>query len=417
MLTLVSCAMLTPAVERPSGHERPAQRMVVLARKNLFADLPRFIVALCAVVFAVTLLTVQTGIYNGFIWSTSLMIEESKADIWLAAKQILYLEITLPLTYGQLAKVRALPGVARAEPIIMRTALWRSPRDTLNATRVVGFEPNGTLFTPGNLAADDLEKLHQPFTFFADASQLEALDLRGVGERGTVGGLRAQLIQLTHGTQPIVSPTFLYTSLETANAYAPSALSFLTPSSDTRPAPLSDSDSITFILVGAKDRNDVPRLQHALQRAVPGTQALTRRQMLDLTRGYWVRRTSIGFALTLTALLGLIVGAVVVGQILYVSVSEHLKEYGTLRAIGAADRFLYGVIIRQAVYMAVLGYVPSLILSILIASIASHRGVPIQITPLTALIVFFLTLAMCVIAAVFAMQRVVRVDPAVAFRA
>ncbi|MBV8690000.1 MAG: ABC transporter permease, partial [Candidatus Eremiobacteraeota bacterium] len=310
--------------------------MVVLARKNLFADLPRFIVALCAVVFAVTLLTVQTGIYNGFIWSTSLMIEESKADVWLAAKQILYLEITLPLTYGQLSKVRAVPGVARAEPIIMRTALWRSPRDTLDATRIVGFEPNGTLFVPGKLTAKDLRKLQQPFTFLADASQLGALDLRAVGERGTVSGLRAQLVQLTHRTQPIVSPTFLYTSLETANAYAPSALSFLNPSDETRTAPLSDSDSITFILVGAKNGSDLPPLQRALERAVPGTQALTRQQMLDLTRGYWVRRTSIGFALTLTALLGLIVGAVVVGQILYVSVSEHLKEYGTLRAIGAA---------------------------------------------------------------------------------
>ncbi|MBV9276770.1 MAG: FtsX-like permease family protein [Candidatus Eremiobacteraeota bacterium] len=391
--------------------------MVVLARKNLFADLPRFIVALCAVVFAVTLLTVQTGIYNGFIWSTSLMIEESKADVWLAAKQILYLEITLPLTYGQLSKVRAVPGVVRAEPIIMRTALWRSPRDTLDATRIVGFEPNGTLFVPGKLTAKDLRKLQQPFTFLADASQLGALDLRAVGERGTVSGLRAQLVQLTHRTQPIVSPTFLYTSLETANAYAPSALSFLNPSDETRTAPLSDSDSITFILVGAKNGSDLPPLQRALERAVPGTQALTRQQMLDLTRGYWVRRTSIGFALTLTALLGLIVGAVVVGQILYVSVSEHLKEYGTLRAIGAADTLLYGVIIRQAVYMAVLGYIPSLLLSFIIAAIASQRGVPIQITPLTAAIVFILTLAMCVVAAAFAMQRVVRVDPAVAFRA
>ncbi|MBV8727665.1 MAG: FtsX-like permease family protein [Candidatus Eremiobacteraeota bacterium] len=391
--------------------------MVVLARKNLFADLPRFIVALCAVIFAVTLLTVQTGIYNGFIWSTTLLIEESRADIWLAAKQILYLEITLPLTYGQLTRVRSVPGVARAEPIILRTALWRSPRDTLDATRVVGFDPAGRLFSPGNLAASDLRKLQRPFSFFADASQLDALDMQHVGERGTVGGLRGTLVQLTHGTQPIVSPTFLYTSLETANAYAPSALSFLTPSNDARPAPLTDSDSVTFILVAAKSRNNIQNLQGALERALPGTQALTRQEMLNQTRGYWLRRTSIGFALSLTALLGLIVGAVVVGQILYVSVSEHIKEYGTLRAIGAADPFLYGVIVRQALYMAVLGYIPSLILSLVISVIASHRGVAIQITPVTAAIVFVLTLAMCIIAAAFAMQRVVRVDPAVALRA
>jgi len=390
--------------------------MVVLARKNLFADLPRFLVALCAVIFAVTLLTVQTGIYNGFVKSTSLLIEESKADIWLAARQMAYLEVTLPLPYASVARARAVPGVLRAEPIILRTALWRSRHDTLDPGRVVGFDPNGTLFAPGNLSRSDLQKLREPYTFFADAAQLGSLDLRAVGEQGTIGGLRARLVHLTHGTQSIISPTFIYTSLETANAYTPSALSFLTPASDARPAPLADSDSINYILIAARDRRNIAALKQSLERAVPESRALTRQEMMQLTRTYWLQRTSIGFALSLTALLGLIVGAVVVGQILYVSVSEHLKEYGTLRAIGAADALLYGVIMRQAFYMAVLGYVPSLLLSYLIASIASHRGVSILITPAIAAVVFALTLAMCIVAAVFAMQRVVRVDPAVAFR-
>jgi putative ABC transport system permease protein len=388
--------------------------MVVLARKNLFADLPRCIVALCAVMFAVTLLTVQTGIYNGFIRSTSLLIEESTADIWIASKEMAFLEVTLPLTYARLAQVRSVPGVARAEPIILRPALWRSPHDTLDAARVIGFDPDGALFDPGNVRRAELRQLSQPYTFFADASQLRALDT-SVGEAGSISGYRARLIQVTRGTQSIVSPTFIYTSLETANAYAPSALSFLTPTNEARPAPLTDSDSITFILVAARDRNNLARLKSSLERAIPGSRALTKAEMVAMTRNYWLQRTSIGFALTLTALLGLIVGAVVVGQILYVSVSEHLKEYGTLRAIGAADPFLYGVIMRQAVYMAVLGYVPSLILSFLIAAIAADRGVVIQITALTAGVVFVLTLAMCIIAAAFAMQRVVRVDPAVAF--
>lgn len=390
--------------------------MVVLARKNLFADMPRFVVALCAVIFAVTLLTVQTAIYNGFVRSTSLLIEESKADIWLAARQMTYLEVTLPLPYGRVARAREVPGVARAEPMILRTALWRSPHDTLDAGRVVGFDPNGRLFAPGDLSRTDLQKLREPYTFFVDASQLGSLDVPGVGARGTIGGFRAHLVHLTHGTQSIISPTFMYTSLETANAYTPSALSFLTPSNDTHPAPLSDSDSITYILIAARDHRDIAALKKSLERAIPQSRALTRQEMVDLTRTYWLKRTSIGFALTLTALLGLIVGAVVVGQILYVSVSEHLKEYGTLRAIGAADRLLYGVIMRQAFYMAILGYVPSLLLSMLIASIASHRGVAILITPATAAVVFALTLAMCIVAAVFAMQRVVRVDPAIAFR-
>ncbi len=372
--------------------------------------------ALSGIVFAITLLTVQLGIFNGFVRSTTLLIEESKADIWIANRHMAYLEVTLPLPYELLAQTRATPGVARAEPMIVRTILWSSSHGGLNVGRVVGFDPTGSLFTPGDLPAGELARLEQPYTFLADAAHLHLIDLRKVGETGTIGLLHGRLVGLTHGTQPIVSATFFYTSLESANAYTPSALSFFS-SANAKPAELTRGDTISYILVKAKNPAQIAALQSRLERRLPDVRALTREEMMSRTRDYWVNRTSLGFVLLLGAVMGVIVGIAVVGQILYTSVSEHLREYGTLKAIGVSDGFLYLVIALQAVYVASIGYLPSLGLSVLVAAIAARRGVDILITPVTAVIVFVIAVAMCVGSAIFAIQRVRRADPAVIFRA
>lgn len=378
--------------------------------------MPRFLVALAGIVFAVTLLTVQMGIFNGFKRSTTLLIEESKADIWIAQRDMAYLEVTLPLPYERLAQTRAIPGVAIAEPMILRTILWHSTHGGLNVGRVVGFNPDGRLFAPGDVPRSELDRLRESYTFLVDAAHLDLVDLRKPGDTGTIGLLPARLVGITHGTQPIVSATFFYMSLESANAYTPSALSFFSPT-NAKPPPLTTGDSISFILVKAKNAAGVAALQRVLNRRLADAHAFTRAEMMARTRDYWVNRTSLGFVLFLGALLGIIVGIAVVGQILYTSVNEHLREYGTLKAIGVADRFLYVVIALQAVFMALIGYLPSLALSLLVASIAARRGVEVSITPGTAAIVLAAAVVMCVASAAFAVQRVTRADPAIVFRA
>jgi putative ABC transport system permease protein len=122
--------------------------------------------------------------------------------------------------------------------------------------------------------------------------------------------------------------------------------------------------------------------------------------------------------LSLGAVVGILVGMIVVAQILYASVADHIKEFGTLKAMGAPDRLLYSVILEQAFWMAVLGYIPGMALCLGVASWASAtQGILILITPASAVGVFFLTLVMCGGSAFFAIQKVTRVDPAIVFKA
>lgn len=371
--------------------------------------------ALSGIVFAVTLLTVQVALFSGFSNSTTLPIAESSADVWVTAPEMLYFEGTLPLEYGIVAKVRAVPGVARAEALSLGIARWRSPRDELALGRVIGFDPEGELFNPGNADGSTLHLLRRPYAFAVDASQLHVLDLLP-GQSGVIGTLPARLAYTTRGTQPIVSATFFYTSLETANAYTPSALSFFSPPGSA-PPPLESTDPIMYVMVKAKNAASSAQLAAAIQRTIPHVRAMTREQMLATTRDYWVKRTGIGFILSLIALMGAIVGIAVVGQILYTSINEHFHEYGTLKAIGVNDSYLYGVIALQASCMAVIGYLPSLALTFAIRGVAAARGVDILITPGGALLVLAAALLICMSAGMLAMQRVIRADPALVFRA
>lgn len=378
--------------------------------------MPRFFVALSGIVFAVTLLTVQVALYTGFSNSTTLAISESSADVWVAAPEMLYFEGTLPLQYGLVAKVRAVPGVRRAEALSLGVARWLSPHDRLALGRVIGFEPAGTLFNPGSAGRTTRDLLRKPYAFAIDATQMRILDLQHAGQQGTIGNLPARLAYLTNGTQPIVSATFFYTSLETANAYTPSALSFFSPPG-AAPPPLEDSDPIMYVLVKAADPAAAAQVAREIQRRIPHVRAMTRDEMLRTTRDYWVKRTGIGFILSLIAVMGAIVGVAVVGQILYTSINEHFREYGTLKAIGVNDTYLYGVIAIQASVMAAIGYVLSLALTFGVRAIAAGRGVDILITPGGALLVLVAALAICIGAGMVAMQRVVRSDPALVFRA
>ncbi|HEY9844629.1 MAG TPA: ABC transporter permease [Candidatus Caenarcaniphilales bacterium] len=391
--------------------------MVSIARKNLFQDLPRFVVAQAGIMFAVSLVTIQTGIFNGFTRSTSVLIDNSDADIWVASEDVRHLELTLPIPLQRLNQARQVTGVDRAEALIVQSRLWRNASSQLNPVRVIGFDPNGQLFKPWHITQGSINQLKQPYTVMLDKSDLAGLNVKGIGDVAEVGSFRARVVGITKGIRSIVSNAFMFTSLENARAYNNSPI---TTPADNPPAPpkLTSTDGISYVLVRAQPGQDLQALKRELEAALPDTRAYTRAEMADLTQTYWQKATSVGFILGLGAVVGMIVGIVIVGQILYSSVTDHLKEFGTLKAMGSSDWFIYGVIIEQALWMAVLGYLPGMALCFgLGAWTLETQGITILIGSTTAAGVFGVTILMCIGAAVFAIQKVTRLDPAIVFRA
>ncbi len=418
--------------------------MASIARKNLLEDIPRFLVAQAGIMFAVSLVTIQTGILSGFLKSTTLLIDSSTADIWLTSEKLVNFELTEPLFYGQLDTIREVEGVQKVEFLIRGGGIWNPPKGEISPLTIVGFNPNGELFKPGKVLKGNLQDLKQPYAIMADKSRLASLGIKQLDETGKVGELPATLVGIAEDTQSIISSTFLFTSLETANAYINANLISTVecraiagepgnlrctkviekkdrtaePEKVEPPKDLAVADPITHILIKAKPGEDLQGLKQRLTEALPGTAAYTTAEFRQKQRNYWRSRTSLGVVLGIGAIVGIVVGVVVVAQILYSSVSDHIKEFGTLKAMGASDKELYGVIVEQALWMAILGYIPGILVCWgLSVWVATTTGIIILITPLSATGVLGITVVMCVGSAFFAIQKVTKIDPAIVFKA
>lgn len=398
--------------------------MASIARKNLFEDLPRFLVAQAGIMFAVSLVTIQTGLQAGFARSSSLLIDRSRADIWVTSKNMEHLGLTLPVPYKRVTEASEVEGVERAEAAIIRGGVWHQEQtDQISSITIVGAPPEGLLFSPDSLIQGGFSDLKEPYTFITDKTNLESLNIKQIGEFGKIDSIRSNLVGLTQGTQSIVFGNIIFTSLESANAFVNTGASdrrlVRDDNSTSTPAPraIASTDPITFVLIKAEPGENLDSLKKRLEDTLPNTRAYTREEMARMTQLYWQERSGIGFILGLGAVVGVIVGVVVVGQILYASVSDRIKEFGTLKAMGASDLFIYNAIVEQGLWMAILGYLPGMALCLGVAAwTAQTQGIAILITPASAIAVLGVTVIMCVGSAIFAIQKVTRVDPAIVFK-
>jgi putative ABC transport system permease protein len=414
--------------------------MVSIARKNLFQDLPRFMVAQAGIMFAVGLVTIQTGLLEGFTRSSSLLIDRpkdatyTKPDLWIASTDMRHLELTLPIPYERVAQAAKVAGVERAEALIIRGSVWRRAAGApITPIRLIGYDPKGKLFGPWNIRTGNADTLRNPYTVFIDRADETTLSSKAtgdsgkvkllqVGDTGEVSSLPVTVRGVTQGIRSVVSSPFVFTSLENA-----SLLLNYQGEADKRPdtpPDLTNQSPISFILIKAKPGENLAQLKQRLEDELPKTkddlpeiQVLTQLEMSQLTQAYWRKSTGVGFILGLGAVVGMVVGTVVVGQILYSSVTDHLTEFGTLKAMGAPDWYIYRVIIEQAMWMAVLGYIPGLGLCLGLGAWTSQtRAIQILINPSLAAAVLGMTVIMCSAAAIFAIQKVTQLDPAMVFK-
>lgn len=394
--------------------------MASIARKNLLDDLPRFLVAQAGIMFAVSLVTIQTGLQFGFAQSSSRLIDQSRADLWVSDENMQHLRLTRSLSYEQVLQARDVEGVTEAEPIIIEGVLWyNADADAIASFTAVGADPEGLLFNPDNLVAGSYSDLEDPYTFITDETNLDSLNLEEIGEEGEANAITMELVGLSEGTQSVVIDNLTFTSVKTANILR-QAETDPTLTADTSTPPireLTETDPVTFVLVRAEPGVNLTELQQRIEDALPDTRAYTCEEMALRTQLYWQQRSGIGFILGLGAAVGVIVGVVVVGQILYASVTDHLKEFGTLKAMGASNRFIYRVIVEQGLWMAILGYIPGMGLCLGVSAwTAATQGIAVLITPGSAIAVFALTVVMCVSSSIFAIQKVTRVDPGIVFK-
>jgi putative ABC transport system permease protein len=373
--------------------------MPPLAQRNLFHDKMRFAVTLTGIVFAVVLIVVQIGLFIGFTTTTSGIVDHSAADIWVASRHVPYLEQASPFSERKLYQVLATPGVESAQKYIVRFSDWERPDGGHEGTQVVGVNPDSPMGTPWNLVQGRLEDLRTPDAVIIDTFYAAKLGVTHIGQTFEIQGHRARVVGFTRGIRAFTTTPYVFTSFKNAQNY-------------TR---LREGQTL-FILVKAKPGTDLGELKAAIAARVTGVDVLTTGEFSHMTRFYWMFSTGAGIAVLLAALLGLVVGMVVVAQTIYATTVDHLREYGTLKAMGAANSYVYRVIVKQAVLSAAIGYGAGMLVSVFVVHGGQQGGASILLPWPMGVAMFGLTLLMCVIAAVVSINKVTHIDPAMVFK-
>jgi len=376
--------------------------MWTLARKLLLHDRLRFAVAITGVSVSVMLVLVQVGLYYGFMDTAASLIDASHADLWVGKKGNDSFEFASPFDERAYYKVASVAGVARAERLLVNFAQFKLPDGGDLGVQMIGVETTRgrrALLEPWNVVAGDPHRLAEPGAVVLDRTEYDKLKIDRIGHATEITGVRAELVALTDGIRSFTTSPIVFADLRSARSYLPQ----LGP------------DAVTFVLVEVQPGLD-PAVVQARINALPHLAAYTRREMSLRTRAYWSDRTGVGAGFFTTAVLGVIVGFVVVGQILYSGTLQYIREYGTLKAMGARNRAVISVILSQAMISAVLGFAVGAPLAIAMRAAMRAANLNVALFPALYLATAAITAIMCMFAALLSIIKVLRLDPASVFK-
>jgi putative ABC transport system permease protein len=267
------------------------------------------------------------------------------------------------------------------------------------SVEIVGFDPDDGIGGPWRLKQGSVQALKAGPGIIVDESAFAKLGRLAVGDLVESDRTRVRVVGITQGIKGFSTAPYVFTAYRTAQEID-SRLREFTVFIVARVAPGHDAREVTARL-----------------RKIADVDVWTKQQYRLRMRLYWTWQTGLGVGFLLTVGMGIIVGMVIVGQTIYNATVEHIREFGTLKAIGATNQDIYAIIFKQALINAVLGFAVGFGITLLVIRSYKLTGLEMIVPGELVAGIFVLTLAMCMTASVVAVRKALRVDPLVVFRA
>ena len=367
----------------------------------------RLLVAVAGISFAGILMFMQLGFRDGLFDASVTVHRLLDADLVLISPRS-----KSSISMSGFPKRRLIQALAQNEvlsvaPVNLNYLLWRNPENLkTRSILALGFNPEDSLLIDEKFKAK-AESLKNPGRVLFDTlsrpefGPIEEWYNNGRSVETEVAGKRVKVEGLVELGPSFGADGNLITSRET----------FLRLLSG------NPKGSIEIGLIKLSAESDHQFIKNILNKSLPNdVRVLTKREFIDFEKNYWRDSTAIGFIFSLGALMGFVVGCVVVYQILYSDVSDHLPEYATLMAMGYRLKSLLFVVAREGFLLALFGYIPAYLSGqILYAVIRDSTKLPISMDSSKAVLIFVLILIMCMGSAAIAMRKLVDADPAEIF--
>ena len=366
----------------------------------------RFAVALLGVSFAVVLILMQLGFREALFDSAVRFHDALNCDVVVLSTDQSYIVQPHSFSQRRLYQARGVAGVASVTPVYLGVAEWKNP-DThvVRTIFVIGLDPAERALALPELDAQSMKLLREDKVLF------DALSRPEYGPIAERVGTRDVVAEVNHRELRVAGLYRFGTSFGIDGSIIASETNFL------RIFPNRQRGLIELGLVRVASGVD-PRLVRDAIRAQLGRDVLvlTREEFRAKEVAYWDSATPIGYVFNFGVIVGLVVGGIIVYQILFADVNDHLPEYATLKAMGYSNAFLAGVVIQQAVILAALGFLPAVGLSMLLYRVSGEATrLPLVMTSERGVLVLGLTIAMCVLSALMALRKVRSADPAEIF--
>ncbi|OKH23802.1 ABC transporter [Hydrococcus rivularis NIES-593] len=366
----------------------------------------RSCVAMAGIAFADILIFTQLGFNASLFNGVTRVHEHLKGDLFLQSNRAEFLADGQTFSRNQLYQANAVEGVKSASPFYYAYGKWVNPWDKkIVNVAIMAFNPARPVMDLPEVN-QQLEKLKLPDTVLFDSQSQP--DFGPVAE--TLAKGETVTTELSDRRVKVDGIFALGSTLFTEGHIVTSDWNYLR---------LFGEDSIDKVSVGIINLEpgaDLQTVQRAIDARLPDdVKVMNREEFLQSEKAYWDKHPA-GVIFNFGVAMGFIVGVVIVYQVLYSDVNDHLAEYATLKAMGYSDRQLLAVVFQEGTILAVLGFVPGFASSIGIYSLlGSLTRIPIAMGGVVASQVFALTILMCLISAAIAMRKLQSADPADVF--
>ncbi|MDZ8261059.1 ABC transporter permease DevC [Nostoc sp. ChiQUE01b] len=382
-------------------------RKTPLAWRQLMKEKTRLAVAVAGITFADMLMFIQLGFESALFDAAVKPHRNLQADLVLINPQFQTLFSVKNFSRERLYQTLGYEGVQSVNSVYISTGQWRNPETRLErAILVWGVDPTQSPFKSPeiNQNQDNLKQLYQVL-----------FDQAGRPEYGAVGDIFKKTGKFD--TELNSKAVFVKGLFTDGASFAADGNVIASDSTFLQLFPERKPDRIEVGLITLKPDADPEKVRSQLVNGLPkDVRVLTPEEFAKVERSYWEAGTGIGFIFGLGTGVGFIVGIVIVYQILYSDVSDHLPEYATLKAMGYTDNYLLGVLIQEALLLAILGFLPGFILSFGLYQVTyAATMLPIFMKMERAIQVWILTVIMCSVSGAIAMRKLRSADPADVF--
>jgi putative ABC transport system permease protein len=372
-----------------------------LAWANITHNRARTAAGVSGVAFAIVLLFMQLGFYDTSYRSSTMIFDQLKFDIALRSPQYAHVRAAGTVPLRRLAQARAVPGVATAVPLYVGNGTYQEPRSHLRREIIVlAVDPQTEPFAQPELVADRW-RLSEDDAAVMDSTTRRDYEPVAAGDTCEIENRQIRITATyPHGTGFIGDASIFVSDRTFSRLFGGYPLS-----------------NVSLGLLTLAPGADVDAVAARLRAALPDdVEVLPRRAVEAGEQHLWVRIRPVGIMFSSGVALALCVGAVIIFQILSSDITNRLKEYATLKAMGHEFSFIREVVLRQAMLYALLGGVPATILAYgLYAGLERATHLPMVMTTARLILVALLAVAMASGAALLAIRRVSRTDPAELF--